>query len=58
MTSVQDVLRMMQSLALMLQTVTENGDLGDEIYSDIAELMGYMASIAKVLALNGGDAGC
>lgn len=53
MTNAKDVLRMMESLALMTQACAERGDLEVETYADIAELMGNMAAIAK--ALIGGE---
>lgn len=53
MTNAKDVLRMMESLALMVQNSAEREDLDFEVYADIAELMGNMAAIAK--ALIGGE---
>lgn len=53
MTNAKDVLRMLESLALMTQDSAETGNLDAEVYADIAELIGYMAGIAK--ALIGGD---
>ena len=49
MTNAKDILRMLESLALMTQASAERGDLEVETYADIAELMGNMAAIAKVL---------
>ena len=53
MTNAVDVLRLMESLALVIQDSAEIGNLDPEIYADMAELMGNMAAIAK--ALIGGD---
>lgn len=53
MTNVKDVLRMLESLALILQNTAEIGGFDDVVYADIAELIGNMAAIAK--ALIGGD---
>lgn len=53
MTSVKDVLRMLESLALIIQDSAETGNLDASCYADAAELMGYMAAIATNLI--GGD---
>lgn len=53
MTTAKDVLRMLESLALIVQDSAETGNLDVSCYADIAELVGYMAAIAKNLI--GGD---
>ena len=47
--NVQDILRWMQSLALTVQSVAEREDLDYETFADMAELMGDMAAVAKVM---------
>ena len=54
MTSAKDVLRMLESLALLAQDSAESGNLDNKVNADIAELMGNMAAIAK--SLIGGEA--
>ena len=53
MTNATDILRMMESLALMAQDSAQIGNLDVGVYADIAELMGNMAAVAK--ALIGGE---
>ena len=43
----QDALRIMQSLSLLLQDSLETGNLDPSVYVDVAELMGYIATIAR-----------
>ncbi len=49
MTNAKDVLRMMESLALMTQDSAETGNLGIEVYADMAELMRNLAALANSL---------
>lgn len=47
MTNADDVLRVVESLALILQDSAEVGNLETEIYADMAELIRYLATKAR-----------
>lgn len=49
MDNAKDILRMMQSLAIVVQDSAETGNLDASVYADIAELMGSMAARAESL---------
>lgn len=54
MPDAKDLLRMLESLALMMQDSAEAGDLDVRVYADVAELIGYVTAVAKNMI--GGDA--
>lgn len=54
MASAKDALRMIESLAVMLQATAERGDLDETMCANIAELMGELAHNANRLI--GGEA--
>ena len=45
--SAEELLNMAESLAIMMQDSAEAGNLDSSIYADVAELMGYIAAIAR-----------
>lgn len=47
MTNADDVLRVVESLALILQDSAEVGNLETEVYADAAELIQYLATMAR-----------
>lgn len=50
----EDILRIMESLALMMQNSAEVGDLDPSVYGEIAELFGYLSAITKALMTKDG----
>lgn len=50
MNDINDIMRIMRSLALLLQESAEAGNMDTSVHADVAELMGYMLSRAQALA--------
>ena len=47
MNNIDDLMRIMQSLAIMMQESAEMGNMDSEVHADMAELMGYMIAKAQ-----------
>lgn len=49
-----NVLTLMESLALVVQDSAETGNMDPSIYADMANLLAYLANLAKTLTGSGG----